>query len=54
MNRSNLVNVENFTRVCQTVSKNFSEKFHDDEFDSPALHDPRQEALEEYNKKFKN
>lgn len=53
MNRSNLVNVENFIRVCKTVNKNFSEKYHEGEFDNPALHDPRQEALEEYNKKIK-
>ena len=52
MNRSNLVNVENFIRVCKTVNRNFSEKFHDGEFDSPALHDPRQEALEKHNEKF--
>ena len=53
MNRSNLVNVENFVRVCKTVNKNFTEKFHDGEFDNPALHDPRQEALEKYNEKIK-
>jgi len=52
MNRSNLVNVENFIRVCKTVNKNFSDKYKDDEFDNPALHDPRQEALEKYNEKF--
>jgi hypothetical protein len=53
MNRNNLVNVENFIRVCQTVNKNFSDKFHDEEFDNPALHDPRKEALEKYNDKIK-
>lgn len=52
MNRSNLVNVENFIRVCQTVNKNFSNKYHNEEFDNPALHDPRQESLEEYNEKI--
>lgn len=49
MNRSNLVNVENFIRVCKTVNKNFSVKYHDGEFDNPAVHDPRQEALDKYN-----
>lgn len=49
MNRANLVNVENFIRVCRTVNKNFAEKFHDGEFDSPSAHDPRQEALDKYN-----
>ena len=49
MNRSNLVNVENFIRVCKTVNRNFSAKYHDGEFDNPALHDPRQEALDKYN-----
>jgi hypothetical protein len=53
MNRSNLVNVENFIRVCKTVNKNFTDKYHNDEFDSPAVHDPRQEALEKYNKEIK-
>jgi hypothetical protein len=52
MNRSNLVNVENFIRVCKTVNQNFSAKFHDGEFDNPAEHDPRQEALEKYNEKI--
>jgi hypothetical protein len=53
MNRSNLVNVENFIRVCKTVNNNFAAKFHDDEFDNPAKHDPRQEALVKYNEKIK-
>ena len=52
-NRSNLVNVENFVRVCKQVNKTFSEKYHDGEYDSPSLHDPRQEALEKYNEKIK-
>ena len=53
MNRSNLVNVENFIRVCKTVNKNFAAKYSEGEFDNPALHDPRQEALEKYNEQFK-
>jgi hypothetical protein len=53
MNRSNLVNVENFIRVCKTVNGNFVAKFHDGEFDDPASHDPRKEALEKYNEKIK-
>jgi len=53
MNRSNLVNVENFIRVCKTVNNNFAAKYHEGEYDSPSEHDPRKEALEEYNKKVK-
>lgn len=49
MNRSNLVNVDNFIRVCKTVNKNFATKYHDGEFDNPLAHDPRQEALDKYN-----
>ena len=48
MNRANQGNVANFIRVCETVNKNFSQKYGDGEFDSPAAHDPRQESWDKY------
>ena len=49
MNKTNERNMQNFIRVGQTVLNNFREKYHDGEFDAPANHDPRQEALDKYN-----
>ena len=49
LNKSNRVNMENFARVGKTVLAAFNEKYHDGEFDSPALHDPREDALNKYN-----
>ena len=43
-NISNLVNVDNFIKQANLVVSQFSDKFHDGEFDNPALHDPREEA----------
>jgi len=43
-NISNKVNMDNFLRVARTVKDNFNAKYHDGEFDSPAKHDPREEA----------
>ena len=51
MNRSNLMNVGNFIRVCKTVGSSFTDKYKDGEFDAPATHDPRLEAWEEELKK---
>ena len=43
-NISNNVNMDNFLRVARTVRQNFTEKYHDGEFDDPGHHDPREEA----------
>ncbi len=43
-NISNSVHMANFLRVANTVRKNFSQKYHDGEFDDPGNHDPREEA----------
>jgi len=51
MNKTNERNMKNFARVGRTVLANFRAKYHDGEFDAPADHDPRQEALDKYNKK---
>lgn len=49
MNKTNERNMQNFVRVGRTVLQNFRDKYHDGEFDAPANHDPRQEALDKYN-----
>ena len=43
-NISNEVNQENFIRTAKQVVENFAERYHDGEWDSPANHDPREEA----------
>jgi hypothetical protein len=43
-NITNSVNFANFLRVARTVKAQFLEKYHDGEYDDPALVDPKKEA----------
>ena len=42
-NLSNNQHMANFLRVANTVKDNLNTKYHDGEFDDPALHDPKKE-----------
>jgi len=48
-NISNLDNVANFIRVGKSVLANFGAKYQNGEWDSPANHDPREEAWDKAN-----